>query len=658
MTLLSVCMIVKDEEKVLERCLSSIQNLADEIIIVDTGSTDETKKIASKYTNHIYDFKWCNDFSKARNQSIQPATGKWILVLDADEYISQEDHRDWRNFLIQEEPVPHLAYTLPIINFTGEKEFEDEITTSPVTRLFPNHMGITFERPIHEQLTRGSKGELFHKTLNLHIYHTGYQISHIKDKNKHERNMSIFEQMMLEQDLCSYDWYTLGNQYRYAKNELKAIECYEKAMTGAERDEAWYPHCVMGLISLYYGQDQLKRSWELTEQYLVRYNQFPEYYTVRGIHYETLGFFDEARLSYIEAINIAEKRAKTKQDIWLIDPMYSFDSPVQQLIGLYFRLNDNQNAIYWMSKQLNKNNKNPGYVAKMMEWLLQNEDEESVIRFFEKIYISPSEGDYLLLFKVSLFLGNRVLVNHYKALAPMSMELSPADQLKLSLVDRDLNGMHQLLDKFALISQDEKHVCLQVITGVLMWNDTSLLDKISKKIQNKDVWLSAKTMVDVFLQVEPGNPSIIEMDDLFAVSRQLFLLKEFEVFDQWVNKINNDDLTNKLANYFYDMNHVELAMNYYSALLSGNRLSGMSFENLGFYHANQKYTEDAVEFLNAALLDEPGKRHIYKTFISLALKQDKLRLMKNFKNQFSDFDEISFVREFLDKEIEALNYTV
>lgn len=658
MTLLSVCMIVKDEGKVLERCLSSIQDLADEIIIVDTGSTDETKKIASKYTNHIYDFEWSNDFSKARNKSIFHATGKWILVLDADEYVSGDDIQAWRNFLNQEKPVPNLVYTLPIINFTGEKEFEDEITTSPVTRLFPNHMGITFERPIHEQLTRGSKGELYHKTTNLHIYHTGYQISYIKDKNKHERNMSIFEQMMSEQDLCSYDWYTLGNQYRYAKNELKAIECYEKAMTGAERNEAWYPHCVMGLLSLYYGQDQLKRSWELTEQRLVSYNQFPEYYTVRGIHYETLGFFEEARQNYIEAIDIAEKRAKNEQDIWLIDPMYSFDTPVQQLIGLYFRLNDNQNAIYWMSKQLNKNNKNPGYVAKMMEWLLQNDEEESVIRFFEKIYTSPSDGDYLLLFKVSLFLGNRVLVNHYKTLAPKSMELSPADQLKLTLVNRDLNGMHELLNEFSLITQDEDNVCLQVVTGVLIWNDASLLDKISRKLQNKDLLVSAKTMVDVFYQVEPDNPSIIETDDLFAVSRQLFLLKEFEVFDQWVNKTNNDDLTNKLANYFYDMNHIELAMNYYSALLPGNRLSGMSYENLGFYHANQQYKEDAVEFLNEALLEEPGKRHIYKILISLSPKEDKLRIMENFKTQFPDFDDISFVREFLDKEIEALNDTV
>src|SRR5690625_4581747 len=79
--LLSVCMIVKNEEKVLERCLESIHGIADEIVIVDTGSTDKTKEIATKYTDKLYDFKWINDFSKARNYAASKAIGEWIFVI-------------------------------------------------------------------------------------------------------------------------------------------------------------------------------------------------------------------------------------------------------------------------------------------------------------------------------------------------------------------------------------------------------------------------------------------------------------------------------------------------------------------------------------------------------------------------------------------------
>ena len=83
--MISLCMIVKDEEQHLENCLNSIKELADEIIIVDTGSKDKTKEIAGKFTNKVYDFKWNDDFSEARNFSLSKATKDWILVLDADE---------------------------------------------------------------------------------------------------------------------------------------------------------------------------------------------------------------------------------------------------------------------------------------------------------------------------------------------------------------------------------------------------------------------------------------------------------------------------------------------------------------------------------------------------------------------------------------------
>ena len=84
-------MIVKDEQDVIERCLESVKDVVDEIIIVDTGSTDKTKQIVSKYTDKIYDFEWVNDFAKARNYSFSKATKDYILWLGADDVILDED---------------------------------------------------------------------------------------------------------------------------------------------------------------------------------------------------------------------------------------------------------------------------------------------------------------------------------------------------------------------------------------------------------------------------------------------------------------------------------------------------------------------------------------------------------------------------------------
>lgn len=93
MVTFSLCMIVKNEEAVLDRCLSSIADLMDEIIIVDTGSTDGTKEIAGRYTDRIYDFPWQNDFSAARNFSFSKATMDYIYTADADEVLNYENHK-------------------------------------------------------------------------------------------------------------------------------------------------------------------------------------------------------------------------------------------------------------------------------------------------------------------------------------------------------------------------------------------------------------------------------------------------------------------------------------------------------------------------------------------------------------------------------------
>ncbi len=88
---ISLCMIVKNEEENLGRCLKSVQDLVDEIIVVDTGSTDKTVEIAKEYGAKVHYFKWCNDFSAARNESLKYASKNWILIMDGDDEFCSED---------------------------------------------------------------------------------------------------------------------------------------------------------------------------------------------------------------------------------------------------------------------------------------------------------------------------------------------------------------------------------------------------------------------------------------------------------------------------------------------------------------------------------------------------------------------------------------
>lgn len=114
MITISVCMIVKDEEKVLKRCLDSLKDIADEFIIVDTGSKDKTKEIAKRYTDKIYDFKWIDDFAAARNYSFSKATKDYIYVADADEIIDEENKDRFlalKQVLLPEIEIVQMFYT-------------------------------------------------------------------------------------------------------------------------------------------------------------------------------------------------------------------------------------------------------------------------------------------------------------------------------------------------------------------------------------------------------------------------------------------------------------------------------------------------------------------------------------------------------------------
>lgn len=650
---LSVCMIVKDEEELIARCLESVQTIADEIIIVDTGSTDRTKDIVLQYSNQLYDYTWTDDFAAARNESLGYATGKWILVLDADEYLAKEELNTWIQFLDSEQPLEHIAYTLPIINFTSDSLSDDEITTSPVTRLFPNGKGIYFERPIHEQLTRGNGQDLFHKKIDLNIYHTGYQTKRVLEKNKHERNMYIFSQMKNNNEMSSYDWFTLGNQHRSVQEDQLALECYERAVQGTSAKVAWYVHCLVSLIVLYYKQNQLALSWKWTEIQLSKYKAYPEYYAIKGVHYETLGFFDEAIEYYKRAIELGETRASQSEEIWLVDPIYSFDMPVQQLIEIFFRMNRQEEAIYWLSKQLNKNKKSAKMLLRLVEWLSSNDSTQAIYQFLKQGYGAETDlADQLLLAKVILASGNNELIEAF-CLDEKNNFWTSADLIRLSIIKQDKSGWDQQVQGLFKTSDDSVfYQWIQLAVGAVLWEDSKPLVALADHIMDERVRSVNELMISFLNKesLEEIEKKEAYNDEFFVIAKQLFQLQLYECFDSFIGYFKNAGLLNQLANYFYSINMIDLAMNYYSILLSQGELNFQSLENLGFYHLNTGYMEEAVEFFNEAVHLEPTARHVYRFLIENTNKEDKARYVEQFKKACPGYSKISFIEEFIRRQ--------
>ena len=173
---LSLCMILKDEEPILEKFLNSVKGCVDEIIIIDTGSNDKTKEIAKKFTNKVYGFRWCEDFSKARNFSISKAAKDWILVLDPDEKISKKDFEKIKE-VIKENKTDALGYRLIQKTYYKNKL----ISIRGICRLFKNHKEIKFIYPIHETVRESIK------SLKGKISKTGINIEHYPKISKEKQ---------------------------------------------------------------------------------------------------------------------------------------------------------------------------------------------------------------------------------------------------------------------------------------------------------------------------------------------------------------------------------------------------------------------------------------------------------------------------------------
>ncbi|HVT14463.1 MAG TPA: glycosyltransferase family 2 protein [Fimbriimonadaceae bacterium] len=290
---LSVCLIVRDAESTLTRCLESISPIADEIIVVDTGSIDSTVEIAEAFDARVGYFEWCDDFSAARNEALRLATSKFILSIDADEWLSPNSasHIDDLKYAFggRQEWAMH---TVAVENSTSE---EDACVTFTGPRLFPRS-GTAWKRRIHEY----PDNPRFNVLLNprIRIQHEGYQAD---QSERTARNLRILraglESASDEEDFCHYLFY---------------ICRYGVGISGyAPKDlTAGYERCVAGgtsmircsaldlLMDCYYALGDFDRMIELCER-----------------HREDLTFYSHSSLiaAYAKADRMDEARAAFSQ---------------------------------------------------------------------------------------------------------------------------------------------------------------------------------------------------------------------------------------------------------------------------------------------------------------------------------------------------------
>ncbi len=218
---LTLCMIVRDERANLPACFESVRGLADELVVVDTGSIDGTPDLARAAGARVLEIPWPHDFSAARNAGLEAATGRWILVLDADETLPAESREALRAIVAGPATCAHALVQRNLLPGAS-----GHVAVS-IVRLFPRHPRVRFERPIHEQVNTSLEREGIRIVeTNVPFLHTGYADLAVMP-GKSRRNRALIEAALArEPDADPNLWFFHAASYFDEGEHLRAAGLY------------------------------------------------------------------------------------------------------------------------------------------------------------------------------------------------------------------------------------------------------------------------------------------------------------------------------------------------------------------------------------------------------------------------------------------------
>ncbi|MBR4038705.1 MAG: glycosyltransferase family 2 protein [Clostridia bacterium] len=213
---LSLCMIVRNEEACLERCLQSVGDAVDEIVIVDTGSTDATKEIAGRYTAHVYDYAWRDDFAHARNESFSLATKPFVLWLDADDVLDAPQRE--KLVALKQRLTDEIDAVMMPYHYAFSPDGRPSLVFER-ERIVRRAAGFAFSGAVHEAMA--VSGHVIHE--DIVIRHTG---EHGKQSNR--RNLAIYEKQIAQGNtLSARDWYYYARELGSAGQSAQAVRAYD-----------------------------------------------------------------------------------------------------------------------------------------------------------------------------------------------------------------------------------------------------------------------------------------------------------------------------------------------------------------------------------------------------------------------------------------------
>ncbi|MCC9294201.1 glycosyltransferase [Clostridium sp. WLY-B-L2] len=572
---ISLCMIVKNEEDVLIRCLESVKYIVDEIIIVDTGSTDSTVEIAKKYGARIFYYKWDDSFSSARNYSLEKATKEWILIMDADDEFEKKDS-DKLLELVNNKNSQTYVYFLRTLSYSGDRPTFESVTMNLNVRLIKNGKGYKFVGDIHEQIVP-PPNHTYHsqdvKVENIRFYHYGYLNEIIKNKNKRKRNMNLISRSLEQNSNNSFMLFNMGNEYYAMAQYKKALEYYMKSYKSFVPQEGFSSKLMLRIVSCNQVLKDYEVEYKFIDEGLKYYPNFTDLEFIRGNTLMGQGKY----LAAIDSLNKCIKMGEPPVEINELVGVGSYRT-YYVLSDIYFVLREYDRAMYYCDKVLKLNSGYMKAFSKLSQ--IMGAKKFTIDEMKEKFdsYLDGSEGENLYLFLSDVFYSqnrfdiaydytekaericedkyNMSKIYYYKGICLFyQKKFNESYNLFRKIAERDF--IDRAFYYSALCSTFNDSISTR---DILIDNPKEIPDdkKYLVYMKFKDL-LEGKKCTALAEDVKSSQKFLEPIFNLLSILLKMNYFEEFEKGLQLLNLIEDDNVLLYLAKLYYKNGYMDLA---------------------------------------------------------------------------------------------------
>jgi glycosyltransferase involved in cell wall biosynthesis len=408
---ISSCLIAKNEAENISRCLESIKSISNEIIVVDTGSTDNTVEIAKSFGARVFFYEWDNNFSNAKNYALDKATGDWIIFLDADEYFDANTPKNLLHVL--KKLNDNNRFDAILFKMYNTEGYSGRIiSVNPIVRAFRGHNKIRFFGAVHEQpLNKDNTLNAANITdYSLIIYHTGYSTSILPEKVS--RNLEILKNEIADNNITSLTYYYMSSMNNNLNNSEETIKYALLALKEPEFAKtimAYQPYVFLidHMVKL-----QDKYMFEEIEKYIEeaisRFPTHPEIWYIIGNAREAQGDYHVAIESYRKALEYNKNFNLPLNNNFpaRLEAVYYNLGELLKKTGEHLQSLD----YYFEALKINKYN---FYTMKGLYDLIKDQAPAEIVLFLGSIYNKEKKDDLVFLSTAMAKLGNNLLANYY-----------------------------------------------------------------------------------------------------------------------------------------------------------------------------------------------------------------------------------------------------